>query len=332
MMNLSLHVIVVAALVLGVAVDARAQERPVLSPRDSVMLQMDTNRISVNYGRPSIRGRKIMGELVPWDKVWRTGANEATHLKTSFDMLIGGTPVTRGTYTLWTIPAAPPNDWTIIINRQTGQWGTLYNPGMDLARFHAKATSTPSAIDTFLITLEPTGKEAGLLKLQWESTCVLVPFEKSDRIRPLSPPDSTEITLQGTKIKVTYSKPFMRGRTIWGVVVPMDSIWRTGANSATALTLGGSVEIGGTVIPAGSYTLYSLPTEKQFWLIVSRKPGGGRAEYDKTQDLVRIPMTAETPAATIDPFTIQMIADGQNAAILRLGWSDRSFSTRITRR
>jgi hypothetical protein len=331
-MNLSLRIIVVAALVLSVAVDARAQERPVLSPRDSVMLQLDTNRISVNYGRPSIRGRKIMGALVPWDKVWRTGANQATHLKTSFDMLIGGTPVPRGTYTLWTIPAAPPNDWTIVINRQTGQWGTLYNPSMDLARFHAKATSTPSVVDTFLIALESSGKEAGVLKLMWESTCVPVPFEKSDRIRPLSPPDSTEITLRGTKIKVTYGRPFMRGRTIWGVVVPMDSIWRTGANAATALALGGSVEIGGTVIPAGSYTLYSLPTEKQFWLIVSRKPGGGRPEYDKTQDLVRIAMTAETPAATIDPFAIQLIADGQNAAILRLGWSDRSFSTRIIRR
>ena len=82
---------------------ARGQE-PLLSPRDSASLQLDTNVISVDYGRPSMRGRKIMGGLVPWNKVWRTGANKATHVKTNFDLLMGGVPVVRGTFTLWTIP------------------------------------------------------------------------------------------------------------------------------------------------------------------------------------------------------------------------------------
>src|SRR5450631_2662684 len=77
-------------------------QQPIPSPRDSVFLSLDTNVISVNYGRPSMRGRKIFGGLVPWNEVWRTGANQATHLKTSFDLTFGGVPVTRGTYTLWT--------------------------------------------------------------------------------------------------------------------------------------------------------------------------------------------------------------------------------------
>ena len=100
---------------LGAAPGARAQ-RQIPSPRDSVSLTLDTNTISVNYGRPSIRGRKIMGGLVPWNQVWRTGANQATHLKTSFDMTFGGVPVTRGTYTLWTLPS--PGGWKVILNKQ----------------------------------------------------------------------------------------------------------------------------------------------------------------------------------------------------------------------
>src|SRR5512147_841898 len=113
--------------------DAPAQQRPILSPRDSVFCSFDTNTVSVNYGRPSMRGRKIMGELVPWNKVWRTGANQATHFRTNFPMIIGGVPVPKGLFTLWTIPSQ--NGWKIIINKQTGQWGTNYDPRQDLARF-----------------------------------------------------------------------------------------------------------------------------------------------------------------------------------------------------
>ena len=75
------------ALVIALALlfnDLQAQERKILSPRDSVSLTLDTSVVSVNYGRPSMRGRKIMGDLVPWNKVWRTGANQATHLRTNF--------------------------------------------------------------------------------------------------------------------------------------------------------------------------------------------------------------------------------------------------------
>jgi hypothetical protein len=186
----------------------QAEEQQILSPRDSVTLQLDTNRISVDYGRPSMRGRTILGGLVPWNKVWRTGANQATHFRTNFDMVLGGAPIVRGTYTLWTIPS--PSGWKIIVNRQTGQWGTQYNPGMDLARIDAKAEQLVSPVDTFTVSLQATGKTSGILSLAWEKTRVIVPFEKNDKIRPLSPKDSAEITLKGKKIKIVYSRPSMR--------------------------------------------------------------------------------------------------------------------------
>jgi hypothetical protein len=309
-----------------VTMDLVAQQRPVLSPRDSVTLSLDTNTINVNYGRPSIRGRKIMGALVPWDKVWRTGANLATHLKTSFDVVMGGVPVPRGTYTLWTIPS--PNSWKIILNKQTGQWGTNYDERQDLARFDVRAETLPSPVDTFLITLQATGKQGGLLKLLWENTAISVPFERNDRIRPISPLDSAETKVRGKKVTLKYSRPFMRGRAIWGVVVPFDSVWRTGANLTTTLTTELALRLGKSVIPAGSYTLYSLPAEKAFTLIVSKKPAGFPA-YDPAMDACRLPMEQEKPSAPVDPFRI-WFEKTRKGLMLKLGWAERVYRIPIS--
>ena len=293
------------------------------SPRDSVSLNLDTNRISIGYGRPSMRGRKIMGDLVPWNKVWRTGANAATHLTTSFDMVIGGMPLPRGNYTFWTLPS--PSGWTFIVNKQTGQWGTHYDEGQDFGRFKASMNTTPAAVETLTISLKATGETSGVLTLSWENTVASTTFEKSDHIRPISPGDSTSVMLNGALVKIIYSRPFMRGRTIWGAVVPMDSIWRTGANNATVLSTETDLDVNKLRIPKGTYTLYSLPTEKGFTLIVSKKPPGS-AEYDKSQDLVRIEMHQEKASSIIDPFTIRFGAPTGRTTELMLGWGDRMYT------
>jgi len=307
---------------------ATRAQRPILSPRDSVLLTLDTNTISVNYGRPSMRGRKIMGGLVPWNQVWRTGANQATHLRTSFDMTFGGVPVTRGTYTLWTLPS--PAGWKVILNKQTGQWGTVYEPALDLARFDAAVEQTPAVVDTFTITLQATGRTSGVMKLAWEHTAVTVPFQKNDHVRPLSAGDSAEATVAGKHITVRYSRPWQRGRAIWGVVVPFDSVWRTGANAATALTVDGDVTIGGAKVPRGTYSLYSIPAAAAFTLIISRKAPGREPDYDAKADLARIAMKPERPSSAIDPFKIWFEPEAQGALLI-MGWGDREFTTRVTK-
>ena len=265
--------------------------------------------------------------MVPWNEVWRTGANQATHLKTSFDMMMGGVPVPRGAYTLWTLPS--PGGWKIIINKQTGQWGTQYDPGQDLARFDAKVVSLPTPVDTFTITLEGTGKTLGVLTLQWERTAVSTTFEKNDKIRPLSPLDSASIALAGKKVAVRYSKPYTRGRVIWGVVVPWDSVWRTGANLVTSFVTDADLLMGSVNVPKGSYTLYSIPSAKAMTLIISKKPGGGQPQYDPAQDLARVVLAGDTAATPIDPFRIWFEPSAGNSATLRIGWADRVYSTTI---
>jgi hypothetical protein len=146
-----------------------------LSPRDTARLEIAAGkRVYVDYGRPSMRGRKIVGELVPYGRVWRTGANAATTLVTETDLRIGEALVPRGTYTLYTLPTT--QGWTLIVNRQTGQWGTQYEASRDLVRIPMRTTRLAQPVEKFTISLERgTARGTGTLAMAWENTRLTVP-------------------------------------------------------------------------------------------------------------------------------------------------------------
>jgi Protein of unknown function (DUF2911) len=138
------------------------------SPPGTAECTVKGKKVAINYGRPSMKGRKIMGELVPYGQVWRTGANEATTLTTAADLNIGGTKVPAGTYTLYTLPSA--DTWKLIINKQTGQWGTEYNQDQDLARVDMKKADIAAPVEQFTIALDQDGNDSCTLALEWEKT------------------------------------------------------------------------------------------------------------------------------------------------------------------
>lgn len=148
------------------------RQRP--SPADTAELSLDGKTIKIAYSRPSMRGRKIMGELVPFGQVWRTGANEATSLTTEADLMFGNVAVPKGAYTIYTLPSA--SGWKLIINKQTGQWGTEYNESQDLARIDMTVKQLSSPVEQFTITLEKADG-GGMLKLEWENTSASVGFK-----------------------------------------------------------------------------------------------------------------------------------------------------------
>ncbi len=150
-----------------------AQDKQPLSPPGQATLTFtDGKTVTIDYSRPSMRNRKIFGGLVPYDRVWRTGANAATTLKTDVDLNVGGTRVPAGAYTLYTLPGA--NSWQLIINRQTGQWGTKYDQSQDLARVPMKVTQRPSGLELFTISFDKTGDDSAVLKIEWENTIASV--------------------------------------------------------------------------------------------------------------------------------------------------------------
>ena len=175
------------------ALVAASAARPLgtLSPADSVQATVGSAALKIKYGRPAARGRVIFGNVVPWNQVWRTGANFATNLTTSGDLVIGGAPVPAGSYTLWTLPSA--TGWKLIVNKQTkapcanaeqcgnprraALWGTAYAADSDLVRVDARVETLPQPVEQFTIALDGQG-DAAVLRLEWDRTRVSVPVAK----------------------------------------------------------------------------------------------------------------------------------------------------------
>jgi Protein of unknown function (DUF2911) len=163
--------------VLLIAVIANAQQPPQdkskrPSPPGTAQVELNGKKVTIDYSRPSLKGRKVGKELAPYGEVWRTGANEATTLTTEIDLNIGGVKVPAGKYTLYTLPAE--GTWKLIINKQTGQWGTEYNESQDLARVDMKKSALPQPVEQFTISFDNKSGKAADLNLAWESTRVSV--------------------------------------------------------------------------------------------------------------------------------------------------------------
>jgi hypothetical protein len=164
----------------ALATVAAAQQQKRVSPAATAEATVDGKSLKIDYSRPRIadpktgEARKIMGGLVPYGKVWRTGANEATHLTTEAGLEVGGHSVPAGRYTLFTIPAE--DGWTLIINRQTGQWGNQHDEAQDLARVPMKTEKLDKTVEQFTISIEQKGGKQGAIRMEWENTRASVPF------------------------------------------------------------------------------------------------------------------------------------------------------------
>src|SRR4051812_13829148 len=169
-------------LAFGLSVAAQAPDkskRP--SPPGTADCKFDDGKtIHIDYSRPSAKGRKIYGGLVPYGKVWRTGANEATTFVTDTDVAINGTAVPKGSYTIFTVPAEAPGKWKLIVNKATGEWGVDEQGGYsydatELARVDMNATTSLDVpVEQFTISLSNKGGDTCTLQLDWEKTRVEV--------------------------------------------------------------------------------------------------------------------------------------------------------------
>jgi len=159
------------------ALPLMAQQKRV-SPHETVSVNADGNRVTITYGRPYTKDpktgepRKIWGGLVPYGKVWRMGADEATTLITQKAIVLGGTTIPAGAYTLFMLPAEDGSA-KLIVNKQIGQWGLQYDEKQDLARIDMKKATPDKTVDQFTITLTKNPTE---LKAAWENTEYSAPF------------------------------------------------------------------------------------------------------------------------------------------------------------
>ena len=157
------------------ALAAAMKPTGVLSPRATAYAGFNRGPIFISYGRPAVRERTVWGgTLVPFDSIWRTGANEATHLATSKTMVLGDMTLAPGLYTLWTQHTRAGT--YLIVNKQVGQWGTEYTPAQDIGRVKMEMAKTPEHVEDFTITIRAAGANRGFIDLAWGDSVATAAF------------------------------------------------------------------------------------------------------------------------------------------------------------
>lgn len=169
--------LLLAAICMGALVMTEAQQLRTPQPSTTQTVKQDfgLGNIELSYSRPNMKGRKIFGDLVPFDKVWRTGANSATTLTFSDEVMIGGTKIPAGKYGLLSIPSA--KEWTIIITKQTDVTSpAAYKQDMDVVRVKVKPMDLPWSFETFGMSFENIKDNSLELMIAWDKTLVALPI------------------------------------------------------------------------------------------------------------------------------------------------------------
>jgi hypothetical protein len=170
---LALGAIAVAVL-LGATGNRKATQNK-LSPPADTSITLGGHPITIEYNAPSARNRKVEGGLIPYDQPWRLGADSATTLTTDADIMIGDLRVPKGAHTLYLQGAE--NGWKLIVNKQTGQWGTEYSEAQDLGRVGMKLSKLAQPAETLKINLKSTSASEGVLEISWGTTQATVPVK-----------------------------------------------------------------------------------------------------------------------------------------------------------
>jgi hypothetical protein len=290
------------------------------SPNAEVTQVVGPTTIKVDYSRPGVKGREIWGKLVPYDQVWRAGANDATTITFSTDVTIEGKKLAAGSYSFFILPTA--NEWTFIFNSEPKQWGAFsYNKDKDVLRVQVK-TEAAAQQEWLSYNLEDLKPSSCKFVMKWEKLIAGVTIETPAPAKDarVSPAASVKQTIGVTDILVEYSRPGAKGREIWGKLEPFNEVWRAGANEATRVSFADDVVVNGNKLPAGTYGFFITPSQKEWTVIFNGEPKQwGAFKYNKEKDVLRVPVTPETISNqewleyNVDPIK-------SNSANLSLNW------------
>lgn len=196
-------IILTAAVVLGIAFTASAQiQTPLASPRGTVEQTVGLTNVKIDYGRTSARGRTVYGELIPFGRIWRTGANANTTVTFSDDVIIGGKTLKAGKYALYTQPKA--DSWDVIFYTDTNNWGVpeKWDEGKEAIRVTVKPEYLTRPVETLTLGINGLDTDFAFLEIAWEKTMVAVKFEVPTRATALK---SIESAMNGPSVTDYYS-------------------------------------------------------------------------------------------------------------------------------
>jgi hypothetical protein len=171
---------------------------------------------------------------------------------------------------------------------------------------------------------------AGLLTVALLATVSLVSYGQFGGSRYTSPPASSATRIGGKQVTIAYYAPSMHGRKVMGGLVPFGEVWCTGANWATKITTEANLEMGGLKLPAGSYSIWTIPDQKEWTLIINKQTEQFHLNYDQTRDFDRTKMNLKTLTTPVETFKIELRSDGGNKGTLALLWETTEASIPFT--
>jgi len=163
-----------AVAILTAATGNRGVTENAKSPSADTSITLAGQKVTIEYNAPSASGRKVEGELIPYTRYYRLGADNATTLTADTNLMIGNLKVPKGVYTLY-LHAKENGDWQLAVNKETGQWGTVYHANQDLGRTPMKLTKLDTPLEKFKITLTSKSATAGELAVEWGQSKAVVP-------------------------------------------------------------------------------------------------------------------------------------------------------------
>jgi DUF2911 family protein len=357
----------VAAILLCAAA-ALAQEPPP-APRETVTATLGGQKVAVEYGRPSLRGRPI-GELIaqlPADRIWRAGVDAATTFTTGADLVVGDAKVPAGAYTMY-VYAPAEGDWSLVLNRDQGEparggtarWPRLgdYDTVVDqeVARVPMRTVALPSPAEMYTVALAPAAAGA-TMTLSWGDRAYAVDIKPAAPARaqaaPREPRGKVTGMVAGKSVTIDYGRPALKGRTIDALLaqLPEDRMWRAGENQVTTLTTAGPLVIAGKRVPAGTYSMYVHAPAGGPWSLVlntdkgvplgtifagaspemKNEPWPHIKDYTRTIAASEVVRAAMTQSAVSEPTDVFTIrlAPLGKGAAVALAWGDQSWSIPI---
>ena len=280
-----------------------------------------TPKIRLIYSRPVKNDRDLFGTLVKYGSTWRMGANEANEITFYQTVSIGGTTVERGTYTMFA--KVMENEWEVMFSSQMGIWGAENTDASKVvASVKVPVMKASSSVELLSMSFRELDERTAGLNVQWGDTRVEVPvgmnpvvFEGADK----SPMDKAHYPgksaytnyLKGEevnitpKIQVTYSRPYKKGRDVFGTMLKVGDIWRVGANQSTEILFMEDVTVGDKEIKAGRYALYAELKAGSWDMIFSKDlPSWGTANRDEEKDVARVNIKTSTESEVVENLSI----------------------------
>jgi len=312
---------------------AKAAWRNYLGPEERNI----SPKVKVVYSRPKKKEREIFGALVPYGKEWRLGANEATEITFYQSVDIGGTTVTPGTYTMSAV--VNEDHWVVNFSSQRGIWGTENRDAtQNVASIKVDTSTEEESVEALSMSFREINEQKAHMTIQWDKTRVEIPIGfnpvifSGDDLSPMDIahyPEKSAYTnyLKGEevnikpKIQVIYSRPYKKGRNIFGDLLKVDDIWRVGANQSTEVVFYEDVTIGDLKLQKGRYALYAKIMDGAWEMIFSKDiPAWGAVNRDESKDVGKYKVSLKSDPEVVENLSIIFDEKSDNLVHMVIAW------------